>query len=73
MFQFSEYHFLLAGRRLTPGQESFLLPYDLRYLYGLWGHYMNPRVVNTYVYDHYLVWKYVYVGTIVPMVMSTLS
>ena len=34
---------------------------------------MNPRVVNTYVYDHYLVWKYVYVGTIVPIVMSTLS
>ncbi|KAH7104950.1 cryptococcal mannosyltransferase 1-domain-containing protein [Auriculariales sp. MPI-PUGE-AT-0066] len=52
--------FRLSGDDECFSSESFLIPYDLRRMYGMEKHFMHPMVVNTYLYDHYLVWKYIY-------------
>ncbi|KAJ7208978.1 cryptococcal mannosyltransferase 1-domain-containing protein [Mycena pura] len=53
----------LRFRASAPGEcfssESFLLPYDLRRVYGLEHIYANPRVVNAYTWEYYVWAKYV--------------
>jgi hypothetical protein len=39
--------------------ESFNLPYDLRRQFGLQRIYVNPRVINSYVWAHYVWFKYI--------------
>ncbi|KAK7042045.1 cryptococcal mannosyltransferase 1-domain-containing protein [Favolaschia claudopus] len=38
--------------------ESFNLPYDLRRVFDLKKIYVNPRVINSYVWEHYVWFKY---------------
>ncbi|KAH7061890.1 hypothetical protein BKA62DRAFT_593693, partial [Auriculariales sp. MPI-PUGE-AT-0066] len=35
------------------------LPYDLRRRFGLEKHYINPLTISAYIWDHYVVFKYI--------------
>jgi len=68
--------FLVRSRRYSPlanlADPARRLPYDLRRLYGLEKHYINPLVISGYIWDHYWVYKYVYVSVISLRVYSCL-
>ncbi|KAJ7050657.1 cryptococcal mannosyltransferase 1-domain-containing protein [Mycena amicta] len=39
--------------------ESFLLPYDLRRVFGMESIFVNPRVINSYSWEFYVYFKYI--------------
>ncbi|KAF7308229.1 hypothetical protein HMN09_00670800 [Mycena chlorophos] len=51
--------FRASGPQECFSSESFLLPYDLRRLFGMENILLNPLVINSYSWEYYLYFKYV--------------